>query len=736
MKKLRRFAKVPLMLAVSAAIDAHAFDDIYSDNEITFVTPANMTSSHRDTPNSITALNVEDLQYLGIDSFVDAMRLVPGMVVAETHGSNATIGYHGTSVHVPRRTQILYNSNRLYRSGYADILWQRMPIEVSDLERIEVVRGTNITDYGTNAFTSTVNMIQKPVALEPGVTVYGKSSTNDEHKASAAVTGQLGASKGYLRFASINAEGFDESPQIKSMDDDYQGRSVLYNGELELSNSVLLDWHIANSKYEYAFPQYDNLRSESEEVQTSVGGFSPDGPTREDTITGTIKLSGSAEKDSVNTGWKVGADVTQFDRKQDLIFCFPPIFTDRNLELLDSADNIHIDLADFNLLVGSSLMTGVGALNKSILSPIDANQQQLLVNLGQAVRSAGLAAVTSNLCGHTNQDLTENRYSLFGGFQRSSDRSTFSSDLSLREDDAESETYLAGSHSRTSYEWSNNFRYRTTESLVLNFGVMAESNSDINDIYFSPRASLNFAIDNQNIVRVLAAESNRLPGIHETERRWQYPLRYMGGAKDYYGRTEAKGFRVASTSDLEPEKLEVYELGYTFMTDSSDTVIDMKYFNETYSDLISEPFSYLAFELTNAGEAKVEGFEVDLSHKVGMLKLGGGMAYIDNETPTLEERSLHSTLSGNVWMILQMTDRTHLGVVYFGSENEAQNSYDRIDVNLNYTLPVGRTEVSFDLNYKRMPHDQANYTEYSSSDPFLFGYNDRDIFSLKAELTF
>ncbi|MCH9665936.1 MAG: TonB-dependent receptor plug domain-containing protein [Gammaproteobacteria bacterium] len=718
--------------------DALAFDDLYDDIP-TFITPANMTSSYKDTPNSITSLEIDELGYLGIDNFVDAMRLVPGMIVAETYGSSSTIGYHGTNVQVPRRMQILYNSNRMYRSGYADLLWQRMPIEMHDLERIEVVRGTNITDFGANAFTSTVNMIQKPVALETGADVYVKSSTNGETRALASAAGNILGSKGYLRFASVKGDGFDESPQLESFDDDFEGFSVLYNGEYELNNSMLLDWYVAGSDYEYEFPPFDNIFSNEAEIQATVGGFSGNGPTSEKMWSGNIKLSGTSGNSASQAGWKVGIDITTFDRDQDLQFCFPAFFYDPILAQLDAADNVRLAVSDLELLLGSSLMFGVGALNDSILSPLSGDQQQLLADFGQRVQASGLEAVAGDLCSDTDQNLSEDRYSFFAGYDRTSEGFTVSSDVLVRKDNVNSQTYLQGAHGRTSYEWSNNLRYRVTDSVALNMGVMAESNSDIDKVYFSPRVSLNYSINTNNIIRILGAHSHRLPGIHETERRWKYDVRFVGGVQDYYGRSEAQTLRLSTAEDLDPEELKAFELGYTYLGNANRTVIDFKYFNEEYTNLISEPFSYIAFGLSNDGEADLKGAELGFSHTFAtsrLLKVGGGFAHIDNDANNDEEQSLYSQWSGNAWVIVGLSSNWNLGLVYFGSQNHAQKSYDRFDINLGYEVDISSSELALDFNYRHVPSLQANYTEYSSTDPFLLGYDDSNIFSIKAELSF
>ena len=79
------------------------------------------------------------------------------------------------NVNVPRRSEVLYNSNRLHRPGYAGAHWYRLPIDLQDLTFIEVVRGPS-PEYGTNAMTSTVNLIQDTVATRG---LYGSARVGD-----------------------------------------------------------------------------------------------------------------------------------------------------------------------------------------------------------------------------------------------------------------------------------------------------------------------------------------------------------------------------------------------------------------------------------------------------------------------------------------------------------------------------------------------------------------------------
>ncbi len=701
-----------------------------------FVTPANMSSSYDTTPNSVSIIDEHTLEALGIDNFIDALRLIPGMVVAETHGSRAAVGYHGTNVNVPRRADIRYNSSLSFRPGYAEALWYRMPLIVEDLEKIEVVRGSSSADYGANAMTATINMIQKPVALQKGVSVSAKSDQDTNTSARLRLGFDIADTKNSLAISHVNSEGFDESSNIDTFDDSYHGTRLLLNGELELSRG-LLDWNLGASNFEYEFPAFDNLSNSNSEVELQTGAFSNKSST-EDTLIGSIKYSNNIDFEESNADWNIGFNHYEFERKQDLIFCYPSLFYDPILGELDRADNIHLVSQDLELLVGSSAMFGQGMLDQSILAPLTDEQQLLLGEFGSTVQAVGIEAVTKTQCGVVNQNTNESRQAIHASYKHYHPSGlTFSSKIAVREDIVDSQTYMNGVHKRTSYEWSNNARYKVLDNLVVNLGVMSESNSDIDKTYFSPRFAINFQPLNKHVIRALISQSRRIPNIHETERAWQYTIDYINGETDYYERSTADFLRMSVGTDLKPEKLDTKEISYTFY--SHNTVFDIKYFHEKYDNLISEPFSYIDFNLTNNGEATVSGSELELNYSFnnGMpTRVGVSLTYLDIDANNEIEETLYSPVFGSVWSIIEITESTKLGLVYFGSTEQAKNSYDRYDLNIIRTFTLDKGAIDLTINYRHYPENQANYTEYSSTDPFTLGYENQDRFSISVKLSF
>jgi outer membrane receptor for Fe3+-dicitrate len=230
---VRKYIFMPIpFLAAAALSNAESFDiDVETEMpSVGLVTPIE-SSDLGELKNSTTILRTTDLLDLGIDNMVDALRLVPGMIVSELHGSRVSIDYHGGNSYRTRRSEVLFNSQELNRPFDQNILWRRLPIGTSDVSYIKVLRGTSVVDYGGNSFLSAVNLVQNPIVFQPGVSLTNKSTTEGNHDLTFSFQKRIDQSMNNFRMRKINYEGFDNSPQSDELKDGYEGYDFLWNGE-------------------------------------------------------------------------------------------------------------------------------------------------------------------------------------------------------------------------------------------------------------------------------------------------------------------------------------------------------------------------------------------------------------------------------------------------------------------------------------------------------------------------
>lgn len=130
-----------------------------------------------EAPFSITIIKKEDIVRAGVTSIPEALRLAPGMIVRETTPGNYDVHIRGFDAatssflfNLPNCSIILVMvDNRIVYDYYSGgTFWENLSIDITDVERIEIVRGPAAALYGPNAVTGVINIITTHKNDEPG----------------------------------------------------------------------------------------------------------------------------------------------------------------------------------------------------------------------------------------------------------------------------------------------------------------------------------------------------------------------------------------------------------------------------------------------------------------------------------------------------------------------------------------------------------------------------------------
>lgn len=122
-----------------------------------------------DAPLSASVVTKEDIRRTGCTSIMEAMRLVPGMIVREQSNGNYDIHLRGMD-NVPPNTPfegnstttlVMIDSRPIYNYLKGGTFWETLPVDINDVEKIEVVRGPAAALYGPNAVSGVINIITR-----------------------------------------------------------------------------------------------------------------------------------------------------------------------------------------------------------------------------------------------------------------------------------------------------------------------------------------------------------------------------------------------------------------------------------------------------------------------------------------------------------------------------------------------------------------------------------------------
>ncbi len=114
-------------------------------------------------PSSVTLLDGGEVETLGVRFLTDALRRVPGLEVQRISSteSNVSVRSYNDDSSSSQGILGLVDGRQVYNEFFGGVLWEALPVDLGDIERVEVVRGPSSFLYGPNAMHGLVNIVTK-----------------------------------------------------------------------------------------------------------------------------------------------------------------------------------------------------------------------------------------------------------------------------------------------------------------------------------------------------------------------------------------------------------------------------------------------------------------------------------------------------------------------------------------------------------------------------------------------
>lgn len=140
-------------------------------SQIEVTTPSKEPVPAFETPAAINVITGEDIRRSGVTNIPDALRLVPGVEVAQVDGSTWSIGIRGFGTNLTRSVLVLIDGRTVYTPLFAGTNWDVQNVMMDDIDRIEVICGPGGTIWGPNAVDGVINIITKSAQDTQGTLV-------------------------------------------------------------------------------------------------------------------------------------------------------------------------------------------------------------------------------------------------------------------------------------------------------------------------------------------------------------------------------------------------------------------------------------------------------------------------------------------------------------------------------------------------------------------------------------
>jgi outer membrane receptor protein involved in Fe transport len=110
------------------------------------------------SPSAVTVLTQEDIQSSGANLMQDLLRRVPGFDVYTLKTAYPLVGARALTDESNNLILVLIDGREAIVELAGNTFWSGLSIELSEIERIEIIRGPGSALYGANAFAAVVNI--------------------------------------------------------------------------------------------------------------------------------------------------------------------------------------------------------------------------------------------------------------------------------------------------------------------------------------------------------------------------------------------------------------------------------------------------------------------------------------------------------------------------------------------------------------------------------------------------
>lgn len=136
--------------------------------QIQVTTPNKAPESAFTSPSAIYVLTGDQIRRAGVRNIPDALRLVPGVEVAQIDASRWSVGIRGFGSRLSRSVLVMIDGRTVYTTLLAGTYWEVQDMVLADIDRIEVIRGPGGTIWGPNAVNGVINIITKKASDTQG----------------------------------------------------------------------------------------------------------------------------------------------------------------------------------------------------------------------------------------------------------------------------------------------------------------------------------------------------------------------------------------------------------------------------------------------------------------------------------------------------------------------------------------------------------------------------------------
>jgi len=246
------------LLVTSASIAQDTPLDALSLEQLTNVHVEHTTAEPNDTQvaGARFVLTQDDIRRSGAISIPQALRLVPGLQVAQVDDSRWAISARGFNSRMSNRILVLIDGRSLYTPLSGGMYWNVQDTMIEEIDRIEVLLGPGGATWGANAFNGVINIVTKR-ASQTGGFVASTEVATDASKMAAMRLGDAEGDFKWRAFAKYSDGDSNQDQRGTTLNDDWEQARIGGRAQFDFSDASSLQLNFEAYKGELGASAYD-----------------------------------------------------------------------------------------------------------------------------------------------------------------------------------------------------------------------------------------------------------------------------------------------------------------------------------------------------------------------------------------------------------------------------------------------------------------------------------------------
>ncbi|MES0327345.1 MAG: TonB-dependent receptor [Gammaproteobacteria bacterium] len=705
-KRLTSHTKISIAAIASSIAVTFSLPLQANEGDLFFEMPVVLSASRlkqplSETPMAVTSIDRQIIEASGARTIPEVLRLVPGIVIGNSvnewgEEAKLVVTYHGHTDQYSRQMQVLIDGRSIYEPLLGGVNWNMLPINIEDIERIEVSRGPNAATYGSNSFLAVINIITRHASEDPGHYTKLRAGNHDIADLLYRYGGNNGDIDYRITLSSQNDNGLDAKKNIgpyQHSDEEVDNHDDISTGAIDYR----IDYQIDNKSTLTYQGGYGRSKLDINENFSSAGTR----PVRDSDTTNAhqfIKLESVLDD-------KNSYVVQYYYNRQDKM--------DQSM----SKDILGASINYLDLIYG---LLGI---------PIDPNTgNPYLIDDFQLFLDFGLKSERHNLeFTHFNQT-TDNLRLIWGA--------------STQQDISKSPFWLndQGTIRRETYRLFANTEWQINSKNLLNFGALIEDNKTL-DTEISPRLSLIHKFNDKQSIRLGVSRAIRSPFISEEFGNTVFSHDLTSGGTPI-GITLLEQQAIPNDQIIN-ETITSWEIGYFGQLMDDNLIFNARLFHDSLDDLIqteSIPFAADNFDgqtyiNRNLIGTNVQGVELELDlHLDSSLRIFGNVNYLEIESKNkIGNLAKQYEKSAPEWttsmMVIKKFNENYSGSLEYHYIDKMQwldvtsfsisDSYRTLDLRLSRSIRTAGSTSKLSLIIKNLLNEYNNYHQIAESGPLI-----------------